>query len=228
MERGVLSFFGLYPEKSSKLSFWKNVRKTLCLLSYHIHLIELVINSFNQSFEETPFSVVWVSEIGFLLKLLTFLQHTETLLHFEDMLDQEIFKNVPNSCFDSISKTIEFIKIFTTSKILLLLLFVSYISCYVPLVVQSGKRHLPCDPYVPCSLENDFCYVGFFIFHLANCILAALLDTIFDCLYCKLTTICCCLLDVTYTSLEEMDYGDSNDSLKLIHHKAILHVKVLK
>lgn len=228
MEKMVLSFFGVYPTKETKRLTWKKIRRTLSLLSFFIHVSQILHNCFYQSFDESAFSVVWVTEIGFSFKLITFIYYGKIVLQFEDILNRNMFKNISKTHYTSPQQRINFAKWFTRTNIYLVLLYVIFIAYYAPLKMSGKERHLPSEARVPCSLDNDVCYIGFFIFHSVNCIMTATTNTVLDCLFCKFTTICSGLFEVVQKNFEELDYRNYDSSLKTLRKNIILHHKVLK
>lgn len=169
---------------------------------------------------------VWVTLIAFFFKLVTFIYYCKTMLEIETLLKMPILYKYPVK-YDFVMRNINWIKIFTILYMIMIMLHVSFLLFGEPNISTNGKRRLPCEVHVKCSLDNDICYMGFYVFTIINFYVSGILNATMDCMFCKLTTICSCLFDVLHANLECADYADNESAEEILKENVFRHINIL-
>lgn len=226
-ERKIFNIFGMYPEKTFKLLTWRRFRQFLTLGALAIHEPQILMHMLYANFDQATSSVLWMTEIGFMLKLGTFIYHEKAVSEIEDMLKKPILSKYPSE-YKFVRKDMNMTIILLKTEMFLVTSVITFLIFYAPAMNTDGKRHLPSDAHVPCSLDGNICFFGFYAFHAINLYLTGFLNVAMDCMFCKLIMICSCIIEVMCHNLENIDYKNNTVAIKELNENIFRHMEVLK
>lgn len=172
--------------------------------------------------------MIWVTEFGFLCKLIVFILNGGSILNLVDEIKKPAYSKVPTRCIKSLEENVNLTIRLTNIYRLIIISFASYISLIKLFLNNKGERSLPLGAYIPCNLNNDACYISFAIFQSFNAYISSLTNINMECLFCKLITACCCSFDVLQDNLESIDYKNSKGGESDLRTNIRLHMKLIR
>lgn len=220
--------FGFYPFKNGKTLHWNMFKRVFFFTSFVILIGQMFLIVFYMDSGDllAPF-MIWVTEFGFVCKLLLFFYNGQEILMLEDELNEPAFSNIPRKCLETLERDVKFTKWLTNIYRFVIISFATYVAFLKPFLNSKVKRELPFEVLVPCNLENNFCYVSFFIFQAIVGYISSQTNINMECLFCKLMTACGCLFDVLHYNLTYIDYSEEMAEEDL-RYNILLHQKLVR
>lgn len=172
--------------------------------------------------------MVWVTEFGFICKLIVFISNGDEILKLEEELNQKAYRKFRKNCMKDLKKDANFTMRLANIYRFVIVSYATYVTLLKPFINNRGQRSLPFEAHMPCDLEEDICYFSFWAFQIVNGYISSQTNVNMECLFCKVMTACCCLFDVLQNNLSNIDYRYEETAEKELRDNIIMHQNLLR
>lgn len=192
----------------------------LLWLSYHAQIIKYILHAnFTQSF----YKLIWLLQISQILCTYTINRHSKSIFEVENILANPILTSYPEEYINLIKKNMRFINTANGTNILTIIIVM-----LICIGISTSRTNLLNDAEPPCDINNNFCFIGFFIFNSTIYLSTGIAFIIGECIFFKWTMICNSLLEILQLNLKNMDYENGALSIQLLKLNIFRHKKILK